>query len=58
LVCVDPDCVAKGAHEILGSLKDKLPAQGLSGEVQVLETSRIGACAHGPEITVYPDQIH
>ncbi len=58
LVCVDPECVARGAHEIRGSLIDQLAARGLAEEVQVLETSRIGGCAHGPEITVYPDQVH
>ena len=58
LVCVDPECLAKGAHEILDALNDELVATGLIDEVQVLETSRIGACANGPEIMVYPEGIH
>jgi NADH-quinone oxidoreductase subunit F len=58
LVCVDPECVARGAHEIRESLIDQLADRGLAEEVQVLETSRIGGCAHGPEITVYPDRVH
>ena len=58
LVCVDPECLAKGSHEILDTLNDELVATGLIDEVQVLETSRIGACADGPEIMVYPEGIH
>jgi NADH:ubiquinone oxidoreductase subunit F (NADH-binding)/(2Fe-2S) ferredoxin/Pyruvate/2-oxoacid:ferredoxin oxidoreductase delta subunit len=58
LVCVDPECLAKGAHEIIDSLQDELVAQGLIDEVQVLETSRIGGCAEGPEMMVYPEGVH
>ena len=58
LVCVDPECLAKGAHELLDALQDELVYQGLIDEVQVLETSRIGGCAYGPEIMVYPEGTH
>ncbi len=58
LVCVDPECLAKGAHSLLDSLQDELVAQGLIDEVQVLETSRIGGCAYGPEVMVYPEGVH
>ncbi|MCL4507853.1 MAG: (2Fe-2S) ferredoxin domain-containing protein, partial [Chloroflexi bacterium] len=58
LVCVDPECLAKGAHDVEDALQDELVAQGLIDEVQVLETSRIGGCANGPELMVYPDGVH
>jgi NADH:ubiquinone oxidoreductase subunit F (NADH-binding)/(2Fe-2S) ferredoxin len=58
LVCVDPECIHKGAYEIMDALQDELVAQGLIDEVQVLETSRIGACISGPEIMVYPEAVH
>jgi NADH:ubiquinone oxidoreductase subunit F (NADH-binding)/(2Fe-2S) ferredoxin/NAD-dependent dihydropyrimidine dehydrogenase PreA subunit len=58
LVCIDPECLAKGAHEVLDALQDELVAQGLIDEVQVLETSRIGACNKGPELMVYPEGVH
>ncbi len=58
LVCVDPECLAKGAHELIDALNDELVATGLIDEVQVLETSRIGACSQGPEMMVYPDNAH
>ncbi len=58
LVCVDPECLAKGAHAIRHALEKELAAQGLNEEIQVLETSRLGGCASGPEIMVYPDEVH
>ncbi len=58
LVCVDPECLEKGAHEVMDALQDELVAQGLIDEVQVLETSRIGGCAQGPELMVYPEGVH
>lgn len=58
MVCNDPECQAKGAHAILAKITEELAAQGLADEVQVMETSRLGGCAHGPEIMVYPDDVH
>ncbi len=58
LVCQDPDCVHRGSKEILAALNSELSDQDLIGEVQVLETSRIGACDQGPEIMVYPEGAH
>ncbi len=58
LVCVDPVCLAKGAHSVMDALQDELISQGLLDEIQVLETSRIGGCNFGPELMVYPEGIH
>jgi NADH:ubiquinone oxidoreductase subunit F (NADH-binding)/(2Fe-2S) ferredoxin len=58
LVCVDPECLEKGAHEVLDALQDELVSQGLIDEIQVLETSRLGGCANGPEMMVYPEGVH
>jgi NADH:ubiquinone oxidoreductase subunit F (NADH-binding)/(2Fe-2S) ferredoxin len=58
LVCIDPACLAKGAHDVEDALQDELVAQGLIDEIQVLETSRIGGCRNGPELMVYPEGIH
>lgn len=58
LVCIDPECLSKGAHDVMDALQDELVAEGLIDEVQVLETSRIGSCGHGPEIMVYPEGVH
>ncbi len=59
LVSVDPECLAKGAHEVIDALNDELIAQGLLDEVQVLETSRIGDPYRlGPDVLVYPENVH
>ena len=58
LVCVDPECLKKGAHEVLDALQDEIVTQGLIDEIQVLETSRIGSCSTGPELMVYPEGVH
>ena len=58
LVCVDPECLKRGAHEVMDALQDEIVTQGLINEIQVLETSRIGSCSSGPELMVYPEGIH
>ena len=58
LMCVDPECLQKGAHAVMDALQDEIVAQGLTDEVEVLETSRIGSCSNGPEMMVYPDGVH
>ncbi len=58
LVCTDPQCRAKGAEAIIARLKQELAEHGLIEEVELMETARIGACAHGPEIMIYPDEVH
>ncbi len=59
LVSVDPECLARGAHEIIDALNDELVRVGLLEEVQVLETSRIGdPNRFGPDIMVYPEGVH
>lgn len=58
LVSVDPECVKRGAHEILDALQDELVDQGLIDEVQVLETSRIGDITDAPDLMVYPEGVH
>jgi NADH:ubiquinone oxidoreductase subunit F (NADH-binding)/Pyruvate/2-oxoacid:ferredoxin oxidoreductase delta subunit len=59
LVSVDPECLKRGAHEVVDALHDELVAQGLNEEIQVLETSRIGdPVLFGPDLMVYPEGVH
>ena len=59
LVSVDPECLKRGALEVVDALHDELVAQGLIDEVQVLETSRIGdPVLYGPDLMVYPEGVH
>ncbi len=58
LVSVDPECVKRGAYDLLDALQDELVSQGLNEEVQVLETSRIGDTTDAPDMMVYPEGVH
>jgi len=59
LVSVDPECVKKGAYDLMDTLQDELVKQGLVDEIQVLETSRIGdPTTDGPDLMVYPEAVH
>lgn len=59
LVSVDPECLARGAHDVIDALNDELVSQGLIDEIQVLETSRIGdPVRFGPDMMVYPEGVH
>ena len=59
LVSVDPECLNRGALEVIDALHDELVVQGLIAEIQVLETSRIGdPVLHGPDMMVYPEGVH
>lgn len=59
LVSVDPECLKRGAHDVIDALHDELVSQGLIDEIQVLETSRIGdPVTFGPDMMVYPEGIH
>ena len=58
LVCMDPECQVKGARDLLETLQDELEKKDLAAEIQVLETPRLGQCADGPEIMVYPEAVH
>jgi NADH:ubiquinone oxidoreductase subunit F (NADH-binding)/(2Fe-2S) ferredoxin len=59
LVSIDPDCLKRGALEVVDALHDELVSQGLNDEIQVLETSRIGdPVQFGPDLMVYPEGVH
>ncbi len=58
LVCNDPECINKGSMEIMAALNKELTIHGLNEEVEILDTPRIGSCSLGPEIMVYPEDVH
>lgn len=59
LMSVDPECLKRGAHDVMDALQDELVQQGLNEEVQILETSRIGdPVQFGPDLMVYPEGVH
>ncbi|MGC9398548.1 MAG: NADH-quinone oxidoreductase subunit NuoF [Anaerolineae bacterium] len=58
LICGGPQCVEKGAREVQAALREKLLALSLDDEVEVLEVDSLGHPEEGPEMVVYPDNVH
>ena len=50
-------CVSRGAAELLDCLKKKVHDAGLKGRVRVNKAGCLDACAQGPSMVVYPDQV-
>ncbi len=50
-----PCCSARGAAEVIDTLRREVHARGLDGEVQVTVCGSLGLCEHGPNMVVYPE---
>jgi NADH-quinone oxidoreductase subunit F len=57
MVCAGTGCVSGGAFEVMDALRAEVEKQGLSDEVEVVQTGCNGFCARGPILVVYPDGI-
>ena len=57
LVCTGGGCIASGALAVSAAFTEELQKQGLTDEVQVVETGCLGPCAVGPVALVYPDGV-
>lgn len=55
LVCGGTGCTSSGSHQIIDALKGEIEKQGLSKEVNVIQTGCFGLCALGPIMIVYPE---
>jgi len=57
LVCIGGGCLASGALEICSALREAIAENGLSDQVEVIETGCMGPCAAGPVAKVMPDNV-
>lgn len=55
LICGGTACRASGSMAVRQALNHEIARQGLTNEVQVVETGCNGFCAAGPVITIYPE---
>ncbi len=55
LVCAGAGCVSSGCQAVYESLMSSLEAEGVLGEVRVVQTGCIGSCDLGPVVVVYPE---
>jgi NADH:ubiquinone oxidoreductase subunit F (NADH-binding)/(2Fe-2S) ferredoxin len=57
LICAGTQCISAGGESFESALRDELKKQGLTDEVQVVETGCMGACDRGPLMIVYPEGV-
>ena len=50
-------CAQRGGEAVLESLRASLHERGLKGVVRAVGTRCLGQCAHGPVVTVHPDDV-
>ena len=50
-------CVSRGSLDLLDYLKQRVHDSGLKGKVRINKAGCLDACAQGPTIVVYPDDI-
>jgi (2Fe-2S) ferredoxin len=51
------DCSGRGASELIDYAKGRISEIGLKGTVRINKAGCLDACAHGPSMVVYPDDI-
>ena len=50
-------CTARGSLELMDYLKQRVHDSGLKGKVRVNKAGCLDACAYGPTMVVYPDDV-
>lgn len=50
-------CFLKNAPELLDHAKRRIHEMGLKGKVRVNKAGCLDACAHGPAVVIYPDDV-
>ena len=50
-------CSSRGADDLLDYIKKRVHDSGLKGKVRVNKAGCLDACAQGPTMVVYPDDV-
>ena len=50
-------CCARGSDDLLGYAKERIHELGLKGKVRVNKAGCLDACAYGPTMVIYPDDV-
>lgn len=58
LLCSGSACQSSGALAVKQALVEAITAQGLSDEIQIVETGCMGPCELGPILLIYPDGVY
>jgi (2Fe-2S) ferredoxin len=55
LICGGGACISSHSHELKKKLIEEIEKNGLSEEINLVETGCMGPCELGPVMVVYPD---
>ncbi len=56
-VCTGANCASKDSKQLVNKLREKLAEQGLTKEIQVIETGCFDLCSSGPIMVIYPEGV-
>lgn len=57
LVCAGTGCSIGNSSELVKKFEEEIRSFGLEKEVSVKKTGCLGLCGHGPNVSIYPDNI-
>lgn len=57
LVCAGTGCSIGNSSDLVKAFEEEIRSFGLENEVSVLKTGCLGLCGHGPNVSIYPDNI-
>ncbi len=57
LVCAGTGCSIGNSSDLVDAFEEEIHSCGLENEVSVLKTGCLGLCGHGPNVSIYPDNI-
>lgn len=50
-------CTARGSIDLIDHAKKRIKEMGLKGQVRVNKAGCLDACAYGPTVVIYPDDV-
>ncbi|MCH8208764.1 MAG: (2Fe-2S) ferredoxin domain-containing protein [Nitrospinae bacterium] len=50
-------CTARGSNDLIDHAKKRIKEMGLKGQVRVNKAGCLDACAYGPTVVIYPDDV-
>ena len=50
-------CTARGSLDLIDHAKKRIKEMGLKGKVRVNKAGCLDACAYGPTVVIYPDDV-
>ena len=50
-------CTARGSKDLIDHAKKRIKEMGLKGQVRVNKAGCLDACAYGPTVVIYPEDV-